>query len=73
MIVKVQRSISTTHSNEQVLVYDKDGRFEWTGDMPLDVADMFERHGYPLKMYCRAHFNRKREIVIDRKVKDREW
>jgi len=67
MIVKVQVSITTTHTKRQVLVYNKARSIhqQFDADPPF--------YTFPLKSYWKAHVNKRSELVLDTMVSDKDW
>lgn len=70
MIVKVQRSIKTTHSEPQVLVYNEDRSFFLEEGMSEEVADLLAGR---LKIYCKARRTGKGMIELGEEVKGQRW
>lgn len=69
MIVKCQRNIVTGHVKPQVMIYNQDESYLWTGDMPNPLSWLM---GTDYKVFLDVHMEGT-EMVIDRKVRPRKW
>lgn len=67
MIVKVQRSITTSHKVPQILVYNKPRTMRFQFDADSDTL-----RSLPLKSFWKAHVEDD-ELVLDEMVLEREW
>lgn len=69
MIVKVQRSLRTTHRNERVLIYNEDRTVMWEGDLPGPIRRAL---GEDFRAFFEAHIERTL-IVLDHRVEEQGW
>ena len=51
MLIKVQRSVATSHDRPQVMAYDKDKEFVYTGPLSAEISKFM---GSDLKVYALA-------------------
>jgi len=69
VLVKIQKSIVTTHKRPQVLVYNKDKSVMWEGDLTKEVEAL-------MKNETKAYFEAKLEgtkVVIGSRVSEQCW
>jgi hypothetical protein len=69
MICKLQRSIDTNLPKEQILIYNEDRSWLFTGNLPDDIRKFM---GKKFKMFVRCHLFGT-EIVIDYETHERSW
>lgn len=67
MIVKVQRSVRTSHEVAQILVYNKKRTFmqQFNADKVTELL--------PLKSYWKAHVEEDDTLTLDEMVDERNW
>lgn len=72
MIVKCQHSITTTCAAPQMLIYDKARKWQWSGDVTPEWAELFKRFGPRFFANCKV-FKDGRPPEFVRKVIDLDW
>jgi hypothetical protein len=70
MIVKIQRSIKTTCSEPQMLIYDKEHGYDKEGPLTPEVSALFEFDEY--RFFAEARVI-KGELVIGVRVPEQGW
>lgn len=70
MIVKMQWPLATTTSIPEILIYNKDKSFWSTVPLENHYKKLFAGK---LKIYCKAHVNKNKELVIDKIIPDQAW
>lgn len=71
MIVKVQRSITTSEAVPQVLVYNEDRSLQYQGPLTMEVAEWFEEDEY--KFYADAEIDELGRFALNYRVEEQDW
>lgn len=70
-IVKVQKSLHTTHAKQQILIYNQDRSIYYQGDADKMILDMFEPGEY--KFYAKAKLRGGIIHIIRKHKEPRHW
>lgn len=69
MVCKLQRSTWTNEKQDQVLIYNRERSYEYTGPLTAEIRAFMGKH---FKIFVHCHIEG-REFVIDRVAKWRNW
>lgn len=72
MIVKIQRSLATSHSQATALIYNRDRSVLYECPLHDDLEGLFGEREFTI--YCHAGLNEKQQLVIGRKLRNNpDW